>query len=77
MVNQDLKVQAKDCDRAAHSSWKSDSTGQQANDLATGVNYCLLDSVSGRLFFTNGPLLGYDSPQLAKMPHGMAPAAGR
>jgi hypothetical protein len=64
--DQDLKVQAKDCDSGGTFQLESDSAGQQANDLATGINYCLLDSVSGRLFFTNGPLLGYDSPQLTK-----------
>lgn len=64
--DQDLKVQAKDCDNGGTFQLESDSAGQQANELATGINYCLLDSVSGRLFFTNGPLLGYDSPQSAQ-----------
>jgi hypothetical protein len=64
--DQDLKVQAKDCDNGGAFQLESDSAGQQTNQLATGISYCLLDSVSGRLFFTSGPLLGYDSPQLAK-----------
>jgi hypothetical protein len=63
--DQSLKVQAKDCDNGGTFQLESDSVGQQTNQLSTGTNYCLLDSVSGRLFFTNGPLLGYDSPQLA------------
>lgn len=63
--DQDLKIQAKDCDNGGTFQVETDSAGQQTNTLASGINYCLLDSVSGRLFFTNGPLLGYDSPQLA------------
>ena len=64
--DQDLKVQAKDCDTGGTFQLEPDSDGKQTNVLATGpIHYCLLDSVSGRLFFTNGPLLGYDSPQLA------------
>jgi hypothetical protein len=64
--DQSLKVQAKDCDNGGTFQLESDSAGRQTNVLATGINYCLFDSVSGRLFFTNGPLLGYDSPQLAR-----------
>jgi hypothetical protein len=64
--DQNLKVQAKDCDNGGTFQLESGSAGQQMNKLASTINYCLLDSVSGRLFFTNGPLLGYDSPQLAK-----------
>jgi hypothetical protein len=65
--DQDLKVQAKDCDTGGTFQLESDSAGRQANVLALGdIHYCLLDSVSGRLFFSNGPLLGYDSPQLAR-----------
>jgi hypothetical protein len=65
--DQDLKVQAKDCDTGGTFQLESDSAGRQANVLALGdIHYCLLDRVSGRLFFTNGPLLGYDSPQLAR-----------
>src|ERR1700693_4665861 len=64
--DQYLKVQAKDCDNGGTFQLESGSAGQQTNDLTSGINYCLLDSVSGKLFFTNGPLLGYDSPQLAK-----------
>jgi hypothetical protein len=65
--DQDLKVQAKDCNTGGTFQLESDSAGRQTNVLPVGpIEYCLLDSVSGRLFFTNGPLLGYDSPQLAK-----------
>ena len=64
--DQDLKIQAKDCDNGGTFQLEPDSAGQQTNQLVTGISYCLLDSVSGRLFFTNGPLLGYDSPQLAR-----------
>ena len=65
--DQDLKVQAKDCNTGGTFQLEPDSAGKQANVLADGdINYCLLDSVSGRLFFTNGPLLGYDSPELAQ-----------
>jgi hypothetical protein len=65
-VDQYLKVQAKDCDNGGTFQLESGTAGQQTNDLANGINYCLLDSLGGKLFFTNGPLLGYDSPQLAK-----------
>jgi hypothetical protein len=65
--DQNLKVQAKDCNTGGTFQLEPDSAGRQTNVLAAGpINYCLLDSVSGRLFFTNGPLLGYDSPQLAR-----------
>jgi len=64
-VDQDLKVQAKDCDEGGTFQLETESDGRQRNQLDPGIGYCLLDSVSGRLFFTNGPLLGYDSPQLA------------
>ena len=64
--DQDLKVQAKDCDTGGTFQLESDAAGKQTNTLSTGISFCLLDSVSGRLFFTNGPLLGYDSPQLAQ-----------
>jgi hypothetical protein len=64
--DQSLKIQAKDCNTGGTFQLESDSAGKQTNTLSTGINYCLLDSVSGRLFFTNGPLLGYDSPQLAQ-----------
>ena len=63
----DIKIQAKDCDNGGTFQMEPDSAAQEQNELATGLNYCLLDSVSGKLFFTNGPLLGYDSQQLATL----------
>jgi hypothetical protein len=65
--DEDLKVQAKDCNTGGTFQLESDSAGRQRNVIVDGgIHYCLLDNVSGRLFFTNGPLLGYDSPQLAE-----------
>lgn len=65
--DQSLKVQAKDCDQGGAFQMEPDTAGTEGNVLGPGdIHYCLLDSVSGRLFFTNGPLLGYDSPQLAQ-----------
>jgi len=63
----DMKIQAKDCDNGGTFQMETDRPGQETNKLAQGINYCLQDSVSGKLFFTNGPLLGYDSPQLATL----------
>jgi hypothetical protein len=63
----DIKVQAKDCNTGGTFQLETDFASQEKNVLASGIHYCLLDSVSGRLFFTNGRLLGYDSPELAKV----------
>src|SRR5262249_49576788 len=70
--DQDLKIQAKDCDNGGAFQLESDSAGQQTNVLADGINYCLLDSLNGQLFFTHRPLLGYDNPQLT---HNLALSA--
>ena len=61
----DIKVQAKDCNTGGTFQLETDFASQERNVLSSAIHYCLLDSVSGRLFFTNGPLLGYDSPELS------------
>jgi hypothetical protein len=61
----DIKVQAKDCNTGGTFQLETDFASREKNVLASAIHYCLLDSVSGRLFFTNGPLLGYDSPELS------------
>jgi len=63
----DIKVQAKDCNTGGTFQLETDFASQERNVLTSGIHYCLQDSVSGRLFFTNGPLLGYDSPELARV----------
>lgn len=63
----DIKVQAKDCNTGGTFQLETDFASQERNVLTSGIHYCLQDSVSGRLFFTNGPLFGYDSPELARV----------
>jgi len=61
----DIKVQAKDCNTGGTFQLETDFASQERNVQSSAIHYCLLDSVSGRLFFTNGPLLGYDSPEVS------------
>ena len=65
--NSDMKIQAKDCDNGGTFQMEPDKQLREMNKLSSGINYCLQDSVSGKLFFTNGKLLGYDSPELATL----------
>ena len=64
-ADDDIKVQTKDCNTGGTFQLETDFASQEQNVLASAIHYCLLDSVSGRLFFTNGPLLGYDSPEVS------------
>lgn len=61
----DMKIQAKDCDQGGIFQMEPEPTTTEANTLAAGFKYCFQASPTSRRFFTNGIVLGYDSPQTA------------
>ena len=66
-ARQDMKIQAKNCNQGGIFQMEPEPATTEVNTLAAGFTYFRRDAVSGRLFFTNGRILGYDSPELAQL----------
>jgi hypothetical protein len=66
----DMKIQAKDCDQGGLFQMEPEPTTTETNTLAAGFKYCFQASPISRRFFTNGIVLGYDSPQDATFVSG-------
>jgi len=62
---QDMKIQAKDCDQGGVFQLEPEPATTETNTLADGFAYCFQTSPTDRRFFTNGVVLGFDSPQTA------------
>ncbi len=62
-----MKIQAKDCDQGGLFQMEPEPTTVERNRLASEYRYFARDTLSGRLFFTNGIVLGYDSPETASL----------
>lgn len=65
-TRQDMKIQAKNCNQGGIFQMEPEPATTEVNTLAAGFQYFRYDPASGRVFFTNGKILGYDSPQLAQ-----------
>ena len=63
--SQDMKIQAKDCDQGGVFQLEPEPATTETNTLADGFAYCFQASPTDRRFFTNGIVLGFDSPQTA------------
>lgn len=66
----DMKIQAKDCDQGGIFQLEPEPRRNETNTLAPGFRYCFQATPSSRKFFTNGIVLGYDSPQDATLVSG-------
>lgn len=63
----DMKIQSKDCDQGGVFQMEPEPSTTETNRLAPGFRYCYQASPIDRRFFTNDVVLGFDSPQLARV----------
>jgi len=70
-----IKIQAKDCNQGGIFQLEPEPAAAESNSLASGFKYCFQASPTDKRFFTNGVVLGYDSPQAAKTIRGSATTA--
>ncbi|HYY55675.1 MAG TPA: hypothetical protein VE842_00005, partial [Pyrinomonadaceae bacterium] len=62
-----VKIQAKDCDQGGLFQMEPEPGMRERNTLSQGFWYCYQASPTSRRFFTNSVVLGYDSPQDARV----------
>lgn len=65
-----LKIQAKDCNQGGIFQMEPEPSTYEANTLAAPFRYCYQANATSPRFFTNGVVLGYDSPQSSKVVKG-------
>jgi hypothetical protein len=70
-----VKIQAKDCDQGGIFQLEPEPSASEFNALAAGFRYCFQSGPTGKRFFTNNIVLGYDSPQAARTVNGTASTA--
>jgi len=70
-----IKIQAKDCNQGGIFQLEPEPGAYEFNVLAAGFKYCFQATRTEKRFFTNGVVLGYDSPQAAKTVQGGAQKA--
>jgi len=70
-----MKIQAKDCNQGGMFQLEPEPAASESNLLAAGFKYCFQATRTAKRFFTNGVVLGYDSPQAAKQVQGTAKKA--
>lgn len=71
----DMKIQAKDCTQGGIFQLEPEPAANEINLLADGFRYCYQAGTDTPRFFTNGSILGYDSPQAANVVDGFSAGA--
>lgn len=62
-----IRIQAKDCDQGGILQLEPEPAIFELNVLTAPFQYCYQANATSPRFFTNGVVLGYDSPQSAKV----------